>query len=115
MNLQTEFAEILENHRISRTIINAITTGDDDDSLVLDTSKNSLNDTQTERDMNDILGPLPDIPVSCGGDNSRLSLRRSSGCSGIYEEILDPTDVNVYVLSSFSYRLFRGICNYSFN
>lgn len=92
----TEFAEILENHRISRTIINAVTTGHEDDSL-LDTSKCSLNDTQTERDMNDILGPLPDIPVSC--DNSRLSLRRSSGCSGIYEEILDPTDANVYVLS----------------
>lgn len=82
----------MENHRISRTIINAITTADNDDSL-LDTSKCSLNDTQTERDMNDILGPLPDIPISC--DNSRLSLRRSSGCSGIYEEILDPTDVYV--------------------
>lgn len=104
--IQTEFAEILENHRISRTIINAITTADDDDSL-LDTSKNSLNDTQTERDMNDILGPLPDIPVGC--DNSRLSLRRSSGCSGIYEEILDPADANVYVLSRFIFFYFWKI------
>lgn len=85
----------MENHRISRTLINPIAF-DDDDSL-LDTSKGSLNETHTERDLNDILGPLPDIPVGC--DNSRLSLRRSSGCSGIYEEILDPTDANVYVLS----------------
>ncbi|XP_055320868.1 uncharacterized protein LOC129577569 [Sitodiplosis mosellana] len=83
--------EILENHRISRTIINAVTF-DDDDSL-LDTSKKSLNETHIGRDMNDILGPLPDIPVSC--DNSRLSLRRSSGCSNIYDDILDPTDANV--------------------
>lgn len=93
--IQTEFAEILENHRISRTLINPFTF-DEDDSL-LDTSKGSLNETHTERDLNDILGPLPDIPVGC--DNSRLSVRRSSGCSGIYEEILDPTDANVYVLS----------------
>lgn len=79
--------DILENHRVSRSIgKNA------DDESPLDISKNSLNDTQTERDMNDILGPLPEIPATNGDGCSRLSTRRSSGCSGIYEEIMDPAD-----------------------
>lgn len=70
--------------------MNVVKTTYDDESP-LDISKSSLNDTQTERDMNDILGPLPDIPIC---NDSRLSVRRSSGCSGIYEEILDPADGN---------------------
>lgn len=74
--------------------MNADTNADDDESP-LDISKNSLNDTQTERDMNDILGPLPDIPITNGECCNRLSTRRSSGCSGIYEEILDPADSNL--------------------
>lgn len=54
------FTEMLENHRISRSIINAV---EPDDSKL---------------------------------DNTKIgSLRRSSGCSGIYEEILDPIDVNM--------------------
>lgn len=59
-----------------------------EDNSVLNSTRNSLNDTQNERDMKDILGPLPDIPVSVA-ECSRWSVRRSSGCSGIYEEILD--------------------------
>lgn len=90
------FIEILENHRMNRSIVYAIKSNDEEESQ-LDASKSSLNDTQTERDMNDILGPLPDIPVSADTSN-RLSIRRSSGCSGIYEEIMEnPNDTNVYV------------------
>lgn len=92
--VQNYFAAILENHRISRSIINAVKITDDDESQ-FDTSKFSLNETQIERDMNDILGPLPDIPVTVD-NSSRLSIRRSSGCSGIYEEILEnPNNANV--------------------
>lgn len=88
----------MENHRISRSIINAVKSSDEEESQ-FDTSKSSLNDTQTERDMNDILGPLPDIPVF-GDTSNRLSVRRSSGCSGIYEEIMEnPNDANAYVLT----------------
>lgn len=93
-----EFAEILENHRISNTKLTGILvdkTPTDNDKSFLNSTKSSLNDTQTERDMNDILGPLPDIPISVA-ECSRWSVRRSSGCSGIYEEIMDPsTDSNV--------------------
>lgn len=83
-----DFAEIFENHRISRVI----QAGEEDE---LNVTKNNLNDTQSERDLNDIFGPLPDIPISIADCSNRLSLRRSSGCSGIYEEILDPSDVNL--------------------
>lgn len=90
MNLcQFVKTDILENHRVSRSIVNTGKNADEDESP-LDISKNSLDDTQTERDMNDILGPLPEIPA--GDCCNRLSTRRSSGCSGIYEEILDPAD-----------------------
>lgn len=80
----------MENHRISRSI-----NGINIDESRLDYTKHSLNDTQTERDLSDILGPLPEIPLICGDYTNRLSLRRSSGGSGIYEEILDPADVSV--------------------
>ncbi|XP_031621731.1 uncharacterized protein LOC116339812 isoform X2 [Contarinia nasturtii] len=82
-----------ENPRINRSLINVVKFNDEDDSQ-FDISKGSLNDTLTDRDMNDILGPLPDIPVN-HDMSSRLSVRRSSGCSGIYEEILDTSDVSV--------------------
>lgn len=84
-----------ENPRINRSLINVVKFNDEDESQ-LDVSKGSLNDTLTDRDMNDILGPLPDIPVS-HDMSSRLSVRRSSGCSGIYEEILDTSVVSLYV------------------
>lgn len=41
------------------------------------------------RDLNDVLGPLPAIPSPNIDNCSRWSIRRASGCSGIYEEILD--------------------------
>lgn len=89
------FTDILENHRISRTILSAVQTADDEYDQQLNNSKGTLNDTLTERDMNDILGPLPEIPTSNGDCCNRLSNRRSSGCSGIYEEILDSTESNM--------------------
>lgn len=93
--LYFDFVDILENHRISRTILNATRTAEEEMDAQLDISKSSLNDTQTERDMNDILGPLPEIPTSNGEYCNRLSTRRSSGYSGIYEEILDPVEINL--------------------
>lgn len=42
------------------------------------------------RDLNDVLGPLPAIPSANLDNSSRWSIRRVSGYSGIYEEILDP-------------------------
>lgn len=81
------FLEILENHRISRSLIN-------EENMLLDTSKNNFSDTLNERALNDILGPLPEIPINSLTDSSyRLSVRRTSGSSGIYEEILEPFDV----------------------
>lgn len=48
---------------------------------------------QLGRNMQDVLGPLPAIPSSI--DNStRWSIRRISGYSGIYEEILEPIQKN---------------------
>lgn len=85
----------MENHRISRTILSGGQVPDEELETQLNSSKVNLNDTQTERDLNDILGPLPDIPISNGDCSNRLSNRRSSGCSGIYEEILDPRESNV--------------------
>lgn len=88
-----DFVDILENHRISRTILSAVQTVEEDFESQLNNSRSStLNDTQTERDMNDILGPLPEIPTSNADYCNRLSTRRSSGGSGIYEEILDPVE-----------------------
>lgn len=85
----------MENHR-SRSVLQGVlveSASPSNDKSFLNSTKSSLNDTQTERDMNDILGPLPDIPVSVADCSNRWSVRRSSGCSGIYEEILDePND-----------------------
>jgi hypothetical protein len=46
---------------------------------------------QQQRDLNDILGPLPNIPAIISTQDSDKSWsRRQSGMSGIYEEIVDP-------------------------
>lgn len=52
--------------------------------LVSTTTTSGFNETENIRDLNDILGPLPDVPDS----NVNWS-RRVSGVSGIYEEIMD--------------------------
>lgn len=56
------------------------------DSILLTsaTALSGFNETENIRDLNDILGPLPDVPDS----NVNWS-RRVSGVSGIYEEIMD--------------------------
>lgn len=41
------------------------------------------------RDINDVLGPLPNIPSNTQESDKSWS-RRMSGMSGIYEEIIDP-------------------------
>lgn len=51
-----------------------------------------MNNEHLVRDLNDVLGPLPAIPTSNTDINSRWSIRRVSGYSGIYEEILDPAN-----------------------
>lgn len=46
----------------------------------------NMNDTEKVRDVNDILGPLPQIP-----NETELS-QRMSVFSGIYEEIVEPVN-----------------------
>lgn len=48
----------------------------------------SNNATAAIKDLKDLLGPLPDLPDS----NTHWS-RRISGFSGIYEEILDKSEI----------------------
>lgn len=43
------------------------------------------------RDINDILGPLPHIPTNSTLESDKNWSRRMSGISGIYEEIIDPS------------------------
>lgn len=80
--------EILENHRISRSVIEN-KTDDQKNATDGETKTNKLKIAQN-RDLNDVLGPLPAIPSSSVDNSSRWSIRRVSGYSGIYEEILDP-------------------------
>lgn len=47
----------------------------------------NMNETNRMRDLKDILGPLPQIPLH-ESDKSWIS-RRMSGMSEIYEEIVD--------------------------
>lgn len=54
------------------------------ESTTNDGASSIFNDTQIIRDINDKLGPLPDLP-----DSSINWSRRISGFSGIYEEIAD--------------------------
>lgn len=85
--------DILENHRISRSLVNETSFQFAEENMLLDTSKIDFSDTLNERALNDILGPLPEIPTNSLADcSSRLSVRRTSGSSGIYEEILEPLD-----------------------
>lgn len=86
--------EILENHRMSRSVVENQT---DDDKITCNGpthgQKNLLKPyTARNRDLNDVLGPLPAIPSPSLDNSSRWSIRRASGCSGIYEEILDPAN-----------------------
>lgn len=87
--------DILGNHRISRSYANqnkakvpsagAASLGDGKENIRINENAENV------RDMQDVLGPLPALPFSeeFGG---RWSLRRTSGYSGIYEEILDEPD-----------------------
>lgn len=50
----------------------------------------NLNETSRVRDVNDILGPLPQIP-SGFVETDKIWSRRVSGFSEIYEEIIDPS------------------------
>lgn len=51
----------------------------------------NMNETCTVRDVNDILGPLPKIPNGFV-DSDKNASRRVSGMSGIYEEIVEPSN-----------------------
>lgn len=82
--------EILETRRTSRN--NGLQILDDslasmsmvDASMCSADGLTCFNDTQVIRDINDKLGPLPEVP-----DSSVNWSRRISGFSGIYEEIAD--------------------------
>lgn len=70
----------------------------DDEMVVIDGMSGSTSDARPSnksrlsqtRDLIDVLGPLPAIPSPNVDNDSRWSIRRVSGYSGIYEEILDP-------------------------
>lgn len=81
--LSSRPTEILQSSRCSRMEQSLI---DAEDSGIYQ----NLNETSRVRDVNDILGPLPQIPsgfVDCDKNWSR----RVSGFSEIYEEIIDPS------------------------
>lgn len=89
-------ADILDNHRISRSYTNknnkvkvpSAGASSRNNSQYEDIEKHTVdNKADSLRDLQDVLGPLPALPVmndECGG---RWSIRRTSGFSGIYEEI----------------------------
>lgn len=78
--------EILETSRNSRH--NFLDESLASLSIANESTNNTIfNDTQVIRDINDKLGPLPELPDS----NINWS-RRISGVSGIYEEISDNAD-----------------------
>lgn len=79
------FTEILKNHQISRNICN-------DDSVLSPNADTTAIESPKVRNIHDVLGPLPAIPTTSGEQCSRWSMRRASGYSGIYEEILDAVD-----------------------
>lgn len=98
-NLELHRREILETRRVSRFIGSkmpdesgaavAAAARSVESSMCEESSRNATN---TIKDLNDILGPLPAIPDS----NVNWS-RRVSGFSGIYEEISDPSIDAVYI------------------
>lgn len=59
----------------------------------------NMNETSKVRDVNDILGPLPQIPNGCMDYDRNLS-RRMSAFSGIYEEIVEPSNRFVFANES---------------
>lgn len=90
-------ADILDNHRISRSHATqnkakapsaGACSSNSGNNHPEDVNNRSNENTDSVRDVQDVLGPLPALPISeeFGG---RWSLRRTSGYSGIYEEILD--------------------------
>lgn len=87
-NLELYRQEILQLRRASRTPMHEIRQemhpGDNEPGLYqnLDLTQ----DMATEA-LHDILGPLPNVPTA---EQQEASLRRISGVSGIYEEIIDP-------------------------
>lgn len=84
--------EILESHRISRTIksIPKLPTTINQTSSSYSSEYQDLDENiQSARKLQDVLGPLPAIPNTSDSSN-RWSFRRISGYSGIYEEILEP-------------------------
>lgn len=89
-NLELHRQEILQSRRIGRTIDGLVV----DDTNSCDISKDTLqlyqnlHETQDIKDVNDILGPLPNIPA-----NDPNWSRRLSGMSGIYEEIGDDSSL----------------------
>lgn len=84
-NLELHRREILETRRASRFVANESGARSMDSSLCEMSSRNATN---TIKDLNDILGPLPAIP-----DSSVNWSRRVSAFSGIYEEIVDPSSL----------------------
>jgi hypothetical protein len=79
INLKFFSIEILQTSRCSRVMDQSV--AETEDSGIYQ----NMNDTDRMRDLNDILGPLPQIPQQ-ESDKSWIS-RRMSGMSGIYEEI----------------------------
>lgn len=81
-----ENPDILKTHRVGRVLSSAENIAPADSPCA-----NSSTLKPARRNIHDVLGPLPAIPAS-SDEYSRWSIRRASGCSGIYEEILDPAD-----------------------
>lgn len=77
-----EILEVLQSSRCSRMEQSLIDT---EDSGIYQ----NLNETCKVRDVNDILGPLPQVPY--GFANDKDWSRRASAFSGIYEEIVEPS------------------------
>lgn len=79
---------------MSRSVIENKT---DDEKITFNGQRDDENNTMNKcriaqtRDLKDVLGPLPAIPSPNMDNSSRWSIRRVSGYSGIYEEILDPS------------------------
>ena len=79
--------EILQSSRYSRMTQSFI--GTEDSEIYQNMGNEDLN--RVNRDINDVLGPLPNIPIiSTTQDSDKNWSRRMSGMSGIYEEITDP-------------------------
>lgn len=87
--------EVLQSSRCSRM---EQSMGETEDSGIYQ----NMNETCKVRDVNDVLGPLPQIPTVFVDSDKNWS-RRVSSMSGIYEEIIDPS--NRCVTESMSFRV----------